>query len=36
MALQTITRILEGVAEVGALAIFIAMVLVWADALPVI
>lgn len=36
MALREITRILSGVAEFGAIAIFIAMVLMWADALPVI
>lgn len=36
MAIQKISRFLEGVAEFGAIAIFIAMVLMWADALPVI
>ena len=36
MALRDIARILESVAEFGAVAIFIVMVLVWADALPVV
>jgi hypothetical protein len=35
MALRTITSILGDAAEFGAIAIFIAMVLMWADALPV-
>ena len=36
MAPLSFTRILEAMAELGSVAIFIAMVLVWADALPVI
>ena len=36
MALRSISRILESLAELGSVAIFIAMVLMWADALPVI
>jgi hypothetical protein len=36
MALQDITRIMSDAAEFGAVAIFIAMVLMWADALPII
>ena len=36
MALGSVTRILEALAELGSVAIFIAMVLMWADALPVI
>lgn len=36
MALHTLSRILESVAEFGAVAIFIVMVLMWADALPVV
>jgi hypothetical protein len=36
MAPLSFSRILEALAELGSVAIFIAMVLVWADALPVI
>ena len=36
MAIRKFSRFLEDVAEFGAVAIFIAMVLVWADALPVV
>jgi hypothetical protein len=36
MALRSFTRIIETTAELGSVAIFIAMVLMWADALPVI
>jgi hypothetical protein len=36
MAIQSFNRFLEGVAELGSVAVFIVMVLVWADALPVI
>jgi hypothetical protein len=36
MARRGISRILGDLAEFGAVAIFIAMVLMWADALPVI
>ena len=36
MALRSLSAILEALAEFSSVAIFIAMVLVWADALPVI
>ena len=36
MVLRDITRIIGDAAEFGAVAIFIAMVLMWADALPII
>jgi len=35
MALRSITRILGDVAEFGAVALFVVMVLIWADGLPV-
>jgi hypothetical protein len=35
MALRSITRIMSEAAEFGAVAIFIAMILVWADVLPI-
>ncbi len=36
MAIQKFSRFLEGVAEFGAIAVFIVMVLMWADALPIV
>ncbi len=36
MALGTFNRILSDVAEFGAVATFVAMVLIWADALPIL
>jgi hypothetical protein len=36
MAIQRFNRFLECVAEFGSVAVFIVMVLMWADALPVI
>lgn len=36
MAIQRFSRFVEGVAELGSVAVFIVMVLMWADALPVI
>lgn len=35
MALRNFTSIMGEAAELGAVAIFIAMVLVWADVLPI-
>jgi hypothetical protein len=36
MAIQRFSRFVEAVAELGSVAVFIVMVLMWADALPVI
>lgn len=36
MALGSLNSILSELAELGAIAIFVAAVLVWADALPIL
>jgi hypothetical protein len=35
MASLSLNSVLSGLAELGSVAIFVAMVLVWADALPI-